>query len=138
MANKFSVSIVTQSRLAFEGEAEFVSLPGQLGQFAIMSGHMPLIASLEYGLITIKNDNDTRVGTIFGGFAEVVEGAVTVLAQDFQWPNEIDPDRARRDLERAQRQAQEATTDLEAKRAKLAIDRANLRLEVSAYDITKR
>ncbi|MCL2619258.1 MAG: ATP synthase F1 subunit epsilon [Defluviitaleaceae bacterium] len=133
MANKFNLKVITQTRVAYEGETEVVVLPGLMGELAIMSDHMPLIVSLAPGLMTIKNEGEDRVASVFGGFAEVVDNRVTVAASDFHWPDEVDKARAQRALETAERTASEATSDLEVKRAQLAMRRANVRLELSAY-----
>ena len=133
MANKFNLRVITPGRIPYEGEAEVVTLPGTMGELAIMRDHMPLIVSLTYGLMRIKNEDEEKIASILGGFAEVVDNQVTVTSPDFHWPDEVDKDRARAALEAAERTISEAGDNLEVKHAQLAIRRANVRLEVSSY-----
>ena len=137
MANKFNLRVITPDRMPYDGEAEVVVLPGTAGELAILRDHMPLIVSLTYGLMTIKNEGEERVASILGGFAEVANNQVTVSVPDFHWPEEVDKLRAQKALEAAERIVKESEGDLEVKRAQLAIRRANVRLEVSGYTTSK-
>ena len=137
MAKKFNLRVITPGRMPYDGEAEVVVMPGTMGELAILRDHMPLIVSLTYGLMTIKNEGEEKVASILGGFAEVANNQVTITAPDFHWPDEVDKLRAQKALEAAERVASEATDNLEVRRAQLAIRRANVRLEVSSYTTGK-
>ena len=137
MAKKFNLRVITPSRVPYDGEAEVVVMPGTVGELAILRDHMPLVVSLTYGLMTIKNEGEEKVASILGGFAEVIDNQVTITAPDFHWPGEVDKSRAQKALEAAERVVNEASDNLEVKRAQLAIRRANVRLEISSYTTGK-
>mgnify|MGYP001547748263 CR=1 FL=1 len=83
MADTISFDLVSPERLLLSADAEMVTLPGTEGEFGVLPGHAPVIASLKPGVIDVKGGE--RGGTRFfvmGGFAEVNPEKVTVLAEE--------------------------------------------------------
>jgi len=80
MANLFKVQIFTQERLILEDEITSLVLPGADGYFGILAHHAPLVATLGQGTMRVKKFDDERTYEIFGGFVEVVDNVVTILA----------------------------------------------------------
>ena len=72
--------IVSQDRLAYEGDADIVMVPGSLGEMGILPGHAPLLSSLELGAIRVKFGEEEEAFTVTGGFIEVPPDIVTLLA----------------------------------------------------------
>jgi F-type H+-transporting ATPase subunit epsilon len=134
---KFNLKVVTPICTQFEGEVDMVILPGLQGELAIMRDHMPLVVALSYGLLTIRSEGEDTVASVYGGLAEVVDNNVVLAVPYFELPNEIDKARAQIHLERAERALQDATTNVERRRAELSIRRNNVRLEVSSYAVIK-
>ena len=73
--------IVTPEGVAFDGEVESVSVPGESGAFEVLQGHAPLISSLVPGRVSYKSASGAGGIDISGGFAEVRKNEVSVCAE---------------------------------------------------------
>jgi len=123
--------IVSQDRLVFEGDADIVIVPGALGEMGILPGHAPLLSALELGVIRVKMGQEEEVFTVTGGFIEVQPDIVTIMADAAENVEEIDVDRARQAMERAEKLLDEySEEDAENYlRIQAALRRSNLRLK---------
>ena len=87
----FHFDLVSPSKLVFSGEVEQVDVPGLEGDFGVLAGHAPLVATLKPGIITVFGSGEPQRYVVLGGFAEVSPESLTILA-DFGWPfDEADP-----------------------------------------------
>lgn len=102
MAKEFQLSIVSPERTVFEGEVQSIIAPGTEGYFGILASHEPMVAALDVGIIEYadKLASDNFV-SISGGFLEVSEHGVVVLADDAVPAHEIDVETAKAQLEEA-------------------------------------
>jgi F-type H+-transporting ATPase subunit epsilon len=73
--------ILTPEALIFTGDADVVTLPGEVGSFQILEGHAPIISTLAKGTITVKNKAEVHTFLATGGVVEVANGNVSVLAE---------------------------------------------------------
>jgi len=137
MANSFNLKVLTPNRTRYEGEAEMVILPGVQGEFAILHDHMPIVAALKHGIMTIRSGGQDKIASVVEGFVQVVNNQVTVTVTGFDWPDEIDKNRAQEELELAERKKNEAKSELELKQAELAIRRASVKLEACSYSAAR-
>ena len=82
MANTIQVDVVSAEELIFSGEAEFVVLPGVVGELGILPGHTPLLTQIKPGAVRMKLPGVEAEEFVFvqGGFLEVQPQQVTVLA----------------------------------------------------------
>ena len=82
MANTIHVDVVSAEELIYTGEAEFVALPGEVGELGILPGHTPLITRIKPGAVRIKVPGESEETFVFvaGGLLEVQPHTVTVLA----------------------------------------------------------
>lgn len=134
--------IVSQDRTVFEGDVDIVVLPGMDGEMGILPHHAPLLTTLKYGYIKVRNKGVETVFTVAGGVAEIQPDIVTVLADAAENVEEIDVTRA----ESARKHAEEALAalkdagDADAYLAlEAALRRSNLRLEAAKrYHTAKR
>ncbi len=103
----FQLEIITPSKVVFKDEATSLSAPGVQGGFQILYNHAPFLSALEVGEIKVKDKagNDTRYATS-GGFVEVKDNHVVVLADSAEILSEIDIDRARAAKARAEERLQ--------------------------------
>jgi len=102
---KFSVSLVTPEGPAFEGEAEMIVVPGAAGEIGVLARHAPLVAMLNAGSTRVYVDMDSSQIQTFAtgpGFFQVLEDRAIALVDDAVLANEIDVERAQRQLEEAQ------------------------------------
>lgn len=125
MAMTVHVDIVSAEEQIFSGLAEFVALPGEVGELGILPGHMPLMTRIKPGAVRIKipNQKDEELVFVAGGILEIQPGLVTVLADTAIRGGDLDEAKA---LE-AKRQAEDALANKNAK-----IDYAKAQAELSA------
>ena len=131
MAN-FTFEVVTQERTVVLTEVEYVLLPGVDGSFGILAGHQPIMASLEIGLLEFGPlRGKRRKIALGGGFAEMYDNKLTVMAHTAELAEEIDLLRAKQAKARAEERLANRQADLDIARAQIALQKALLRLEVA-------
>ena len=98
----FSVSLVTPDGPAFEGEAEMLIVPGAAGEIGVLARHAPLVAMLKAGSTRVHlSSSDVREYATGPGFFKVEQDRALALVDDAVSAREIDPERAREQLEAA-------------------------------------
>ncbi|SKA80201.1 F0F1 ATP synthase subunit epsilon [Desulfobaculum bizertense] len=102
MANTLHLEIVTPDRLVLSKEVEYVGAPGYEGEFGIMANHIPFLSALKVGSLYYKEGGKLFYVFVAGGFAEISNNKVTILAEVAELAAEIDVDRAQKARERAQ------------------------------------
>ena len=128
----FSLEIIAPNGVIFQGEVTSVGAPGTLGRFQVLFNHAPLLSSLVPGPIHVRGtDGKDTVFASGGGFLEVRDNKVVVLAESAERPDEIDVERARRAKERAELLLRSSDPDVDEIRAQLALARAKNRLRVA-------
>jgi F-type H+-transporting ATPase subunit epsilon len=93
------VSVVTPERELWSGEASFVVARAAGGDIGVLPGHAPFLGALHHATLKIDSDGGSEFFAVHGGFIEVFEDRVTVLAPVAEAAHEIDIERARRDVE---------------------------------------
>lgn len=133
MAELLKLEIVTPAKYVVSEDAEIVMAPGTLGEFGVLRGHTPFLTSLKPGRITYKDAaGKERVIFVSGGFSEALPDRVTILAESAERRRDIDIDRARAALERAQQRLAEAKAEnISFERAKAAMYRAIERIKIA-------
>jgi len=128
----FRLSIVTPTRVVFEGEATSLSAPGVMGGFQVLYNHAPLLSSLSIGRLKIKDTLGTdAVYSSAGGVVEVRRNVVTVLVESAERVEEIDVERAKAARDRATMRLRSRDSSVDVERARLALWRAVNRLRVA-------
>ncbi len=89
MGKKFEVTVISPEKTLYSGEATYVRLPGTDGLFGIMANHASLVAELEIGILHIKNEALEFNMVIDGGFAQVKNNKLNVLANGGALKEEI-------------------------------------------------
>jgi F-type H+-transporting ATPase subunit epsilon len=98
----FHFDLVSPEELVFSGEVEHVVVPGTEGEFGVLAGHAPLIAMLRPGYLTILGAGPDQVFIVYGGFAEVSEAGLTVLADKLTLVADFDHQQLAADIKEAQ------------------------------------
>ena len=125
------LEIVTAERLVYEDQVNAVVAPGVEGQLGILPHHAALLTTLQPGELTIRKDGEEDVYmAVSGGFLEVMNNRVVVLADTAERADEIDEQRAEEAMRRAQEQLDTRTEDVNLERALGAIMRSQTRLKV--------
>jgi len=126
------VTIVTAERRVFDGEAEMVIAPGSEGQLGILPRHAPLLTTLKLGELRIRQHGEDEGVFVAGGFLEVNNDQVTVLADDAERASAIDEEAAQRARDAAQEALRKAEQGGDAETAAAAeLERAIGRLRVA-------
>ena len=83
MAERLTFELVSPERLLFSTDVEMVVVPGDEGDFGVLAGHAPLVSTVRSGVIDVyESDSISERIFVAGGFAEVVPGRCTVLAEE--------------------------------------------------------
>ena len=129
-----TLEIITGERRVLQREdVEEVIAPGALGELGILPHHAPLITSLAPGELDVKVGGAREEYFVAGGFLEVHDDRVIVLADQAESGEEIDIQRAEEARARAQQRLQEGEADVDRARAQLALARSLGRLRVAEH-----
>ncbi len=132
MAEHLTIELATPSRLVVSAEVDEVVAPGSLGYFGVLPGHAPLLATLGIGEVTYRIGRDEHHLAVSGGFAEVRNDKVIILADSAETPGDVDRARAERARDRAEvRLSGRAQEEIDYTRAAAALARALTRLQVA-------
>ena len=133
MADSISLKVVTPVRLVLEEQVDELTAPGPLGQLGILPDHAALMTTLETGQLSYRKSGATAVVTVAGGYAEVLDNVVTVLANAAEFPQEIDTARAEEARARAERtlEASDGVDEDALAAARAALQRAVVRLDTA-------
>lgn len=112
--------LVTHDEKRLDLECDEVVLPGKLGYFGVLPGHVPLISTLKVGELMYRIGKVEKYLALSWGFCEVADDAVTVLAEFAEEPEAIDVEAARKEAAEAEALLSETSHDeLEAAMARL-------------------
>ncbi|TMF98255.1 MAG: F0F1 ATP synthase subunit epsilon [Chloroflexi bacterium] len=127
-----TVDIVTAERLVLseEGVDEIVA-PGIEGELTVLPMHAPLLTMIKPGVMRIKRGNDETDMAITGGFLEVRDDRVTILADAAERAEEIDVARAEEARRRAEQQLERREADVDLARVSAELQKALIRLKVA-------
>ncbi len=129
---RFRLEVVTPQRLLVSEDVDEITAPGVEGEFGVLPGHTPFLTALGVGELMYRIGAEQHFLAVRHGFAEVTHEKVTVLAEEAEFPAEIDlaqAEAAKAEAEQAlQRLSRESKEYLEAQ-AKL--ERAMNRIQVA-------
>lgn len=129
------LDVITPERRLLSEQVDAVTVPALGGELGILPGHTPLISALQTGVLSYTQGPTTRRLLVSGGFVEVNNDRVSVLADLAEFPEEVDASRARTEREEAERLlggfsgTPEEMADVRAR-----LDRATTRLQLAAGD----
>ncbi|MDD4169259.1 MAG: F0F1 ATP synthase subunit epsilon [Desulfotomaculaceae bacterium] len=123
------LEIVTPEKKAFSDEISILIAPGVEGELGILPRHAALITPLKIGLLKFDHNGERIIMTISGGFMEVRDSRITILATAVERLEEIDVARAEAAKQRAEERLTAKTPDIDVIRAELALKRAINRLK---------
>lgn len=134
LPEKIELEVVTPQRLVLHEDVKSLEVPAKDGYIGILPGHAPLISELGIGMLTYRTNGQAHFLTIVHGYVEVLPDRVIVLAEISERAAEIDVDRSRAAMQRAQEELGRAASspDIDWERAQLALERALVRLQVAS------
>src|SRR3954467_9081534 len=141
LPTKLTLEIVTPDRALVAEPVDEVELPGSDGYFGVLPGHTPLLASLSVGELWYRVGQEKHYLSLAFGFAEVLPERVTVLAQIAERAQDIDVERAERAKKRAEERLAQAKpssqSDMDFERARIAMMKSLIRLQVASRARTR-
>ena len=133
MAGTVNVDIVSPSGKVFRGEAKRVKAPGVLGSFEVLHNHAPMISAFGIGSLVITTAEGDRISyATSGGFLEVVDNYVSILAETAEPATDIDIERAKEAEAQAQKLLKAGDGDRAEAEAMLQRARNRLRVAMSS------
>lgn len=132
MAEKIiNMEVVTPEQHVCSLETEAVVVPAFEGYLGVLPNHAPLITQLGIGVVTYKVGGKEHKIAITGGFMEVSDNKMVILADTAEMAENIDIARANAARDRAEKRLQEKADDLDYARAQAALQRAMTRLKAA-------
>jgi len=132
LPTKLQLQVVSADRSLINETVDEVEIPGAEGYFGVLPGHTPLLAVLGAGELWYRQGADRHYLAIAFGFAEIQPDRVTILAEMAERADEIDIARAEAAKKRAEERIARPTVDMDAERARIALLKSLIRLQVAS------
>ena len=134
MAEKLELDVVTPERRVLQESVDMVTVPGFGGELGVLPGHTPLISRLQTGVLSYVADGQTTQLLISGGFVEVNQDRVSVLADVAERPEEIDVAKARQVKDQVEKKLNSWTeaTGEEFETARTELERSLVRIQLAS------
>lgn len=127
--NLFELNIIAPDEAFYQGEADFLEFTSVNGQMGVYKQHIPLTTILQPCVMKIHKGDEVKKAAVLGGFVEILKEKITVLAEEAQWPEEIDVERAKAAEARAKERINSKSETVDMVRAEAALRRAIARIE---------
>ncbi|MBE0598843.1 MAG: F0F1 ATP synthase subunit epsilon [Desulfuromonadales bacterium] len=138
MADKLRLEMVTPYKHILSQEVTEVTAPGAVGEFGILPGHTPMLTTLRIGELSYRQGSAVYHVAVNWGFVEVENDTVTVLVETAEPADEIDLERAKAALGRAEAALQQLTPeDKEFAAMQAALERAMIRIQVAGKGVAR-
>lgn len=130
MAEKLKLDVVTPYGLVFSEEVDEIIAAGSEGEFGVLPDHVPFLTTLKIGVLTFRKGSETGYIFINSGYAEVGPDSVTLLADSAERSDEIDIERAKEAMKRAEERLKKKQ-EVDEARATSSLERALMRMQVA-------
>lgn len=128
----FNLKVVTAEKMFYEGDVNRIVVRTTEGDVGILPNHVPYIAALSVGALTIfAADGSKKIAAVSGGFVQTDKEGTTVLARTCEWADEIDVERAEKALEKTKAKQKDATSKHEQAVMDLKLKKAVNRMRVA-------
>ncbi len=132
MAEKLKLEMVTPYKRVLSEEVEEVTAPGTVGEFGVLPDHTSLLTTLKVGELSYKQGGETCHVAVNWGYVEVEDNVMTVLVETAEPADQIDVERAKAALARAEEALAKLTSeDKDSKIMEAALERAVIRVQVA-------
>lgn len=136
MEDKLRLEIVTPYGLVFSDDVDEFTATGSEGEFGVLPGHAPFLTALKTGMLTYKKGAEMGYFFVSGGYAEVGPDKTTILADSSERAEDIDTERARAAMKRAEERLKQMEK-IDFARATAAVERATIRVQVAEKKTAK-
>jgi F-type H+-transporting ATPase subunit epsilon len=124
------VCIMTPDRVFWNEKAEEIVLPTNTGQMGVLKNHAPLVTALEVGVMLVRTKNEWTSLALMGGFAIVKQNKVTVLVNEAESAETVDPVQAEKTFTETQKKLSQVSGQKEKVEANFAFKRARARFQL--------
>ena len=133
MSQSLQLEVVTPERRVLSESVSAVTVPGRNGEMQILPGHAALIAELKTGVLSYTEDGTTFQLHVSGGFVEVSDDRVSVLAEIAERPEEIDAARAKLARDHTEKELSSwSGTEEDFEKARAELERSIVRLQLAS------
>ncbi len=132
------VEIVTAEKTIFSGQASLILVPGIEGELGILTSHAPIITELYPGEVLIRNEQEELSLVLSGGFVEVFNDKVTILADAAERTNEINIEKAKEAIQKAEKIVDSKGSDIDIQKALFVIRASKAQLRIANRRTSKR
>ena len=129
--NMFKLRIVSPDREFYMGDVDMVEMVTTEGEIGVLKGHIPFTAVAAPGILKIHEGETIKEAVLIDGIIRVMQDNVTILAEDCNWPEEIDINRAKEAKIRAERRLRGEEEGANIDRAEIALRRAIARISAA-------
>ena len=136
MAEKIKLELVTPYKRVLSEEVDEVTAPGTIGEFGVLPDHTSLLTTMKVGELSYKQDGQTFYVAVNWGYVEVEDNVMTVLVETAEPADQIDVERARAALGRAEEALKKLSSeDKNFKIMEAALERALIRVQVAGKKV---
>ena len=111
MPDELTLEVVTPAKVLLETKADYVTIPGVLGEMGILPGHIPLLSDLKSGVLSYTSGSEQKKYAVHYGYAEIHKNKITILANEAESSDEIDPASAKEAQAKMQAELDQAVKD---------------------------
>lgn len=127
---KLKLEIVTPYGLIVSEDVDEVTCSGSEGEFGVLPGHVPFFTTLKIGMLSYKKGNAVKYVFVNWGYAEVGPDRVTILADSAERSEDIDVERAKAAMKRAEERLKKIE-EFDFARATASLERAVMRVQIA-------
>ena len=131
MERKIECSIVTPDRVIFEGQVEYAVVQAYDGEMGFLYNHAPLISELGIGELRLRNNSDIQYLVVEGGFVEIRDNELNVLAENAYIKNDLSKEQIEQDIKDL-KQTSNTATDIEKMDFEVELTKLKARLKVAS------
>ncbi|RMF41969.1 MAG: F0F1 ATP synthase subunit epsilon [Deltaproteobacteria bacterium] len=136
MAERLTLELVTPYKRVLSAEVDEVTVPGSMGELGVLPGHTPLLTTLKIGELSYRDGGETYHVAVNWGYLEVEEDRVNVLVETAEPADQIDLERARAALGRAEEALKKLSPeDKDYRIMEAALERALIRIQVAGKKV---
>ena len=130
---KLKFEIVTAERVVYSQDVDIIIAPGSQGELGILPGHAPLLTTLKPGMLVVRHGGEEVDMFVNGGFLEVMQDKVVVLADVAERAEEIDVAKAEEAKRNAEESLRKSASSVDIAAAEAALRRSLMQLKVAEY-----
>ena len=130
---KLKFEIVTAERVVYSEEVDIVIAPGVQGELGILPSHAPLLTTLNPGMLMVRCGGEEVAMFVNGGFLEVMQDKVIVLADVAERAEEIDIAKAEEAKKQAEESLRHSASSVDIAAAEAALRRSLMQLKVAEH-----